>query len=148
MSESINIYGGSYRPRVRGEGGTRYIYDDFRSQWVVLQPEEGVRQCLLHYLVEECAYPRHRIGVEQKVDVNGQPQRVDVVVYDRKGGVYLVVECKAPDVRLTRSVLAQVVRYSVSTAAQYMAISNGGEHYIFRRGAMGAERVASYPPAP
>lgn len=125
-----------------------YIHDDFRAQWVVLQPEEMVRQCLLHYLVEMRGYSRHRMGVEQKVEVNGQPQRADVVVYDRRGGVYLLVECKAPSVRLSESVLEQASRYSVSVAAQYMAITNGCLHYIFRRDGLGAVAQGEYPPAP
>lgn len=144
----INIYGGSYRPRLRSEGGVTYIHDDFRARWVVLQPEEMVRQCLLHYLVEERGYSRHRVSVEQKVEVNSQLQRADVVVYDRRGGVYLLVECKAPSVRLTERVLAQAARYSASVEAQYVAISNGSEHYIFSRGSDGARLEREYPPAP
>ena len=144
----INIYGGSYRPKLQRCGETTYIYDDFRAQWVVLQPEEGVRQWWLHYVVEECGYPKLRMGVEQKVEVNHQAQRADVVVYDRQGGVYLLVECKAPSVRLSKKVLAQAVRYSVSVGAQYMAITNGGEHYIFCRDADCTRQQAEYPPAP
>lgn len=145
---AINIYGGSYRPRLRSSDGATYIYDDFREQWVVLQPEELVRQCLLHYLVEECGYPKLRIAVEQKVLVNNQQQRADVLVYDRAGRVYLVVECKAPGVRLGREALAQAARYSASVEAQYMAITNGSEHYIFSCEAESARQQEEYPPAP
>jgi len=144
----IDIYRSTYVPRLRREGSVVYIYDDFRGQWVVLQPEEGVRQCLLHYLVEECGYPKLRISVERKVMVNGQSQRADVVVYDRRGGVYLLVECKAPSVRITETALAQVVRYSVSVGAQHMAVSNGLEHYVFCRSGDVPRQLQSYPTAP
>lgn len=145
---AINIYGGSYRPRIRRVEGVTYIRDDFRERWLVLQPEEMVRQCLLHYLVGECGYSRHRVGIEQRVEVNGQPQRADVLVYDRRGGVYLLVECKAPCVQLSESALSQAVRYSVSVAAQYMAITNGSVHYIFHREGQRVSRLQEYPPAP
>ena len=69
--------------------------------------------------------------------LNGQPQRADIVVIGRDGKPLMLVECKAPDVRITRAVLSQAVRYNSVVGARYVILTNGIDHfcYEFRDGA-------------
>ncbi len=108
------------------------IYDEFRHRWVVLTPEEWVRQHYLKFLVAEKRFPNQLLAVEKKVMINGLPQRFDLLAYDRKGNPLLVAEFKSPSVEITQSVFDQAGRYNGILRAPYLLVSNGLHHFICR----------------
>ena len=121
-----------YDVRTTQRDGESVIYDSFRQKYVRLTPEEWVRQHFLHYLTQELDVPRGLVAVEKKVVVHGQPQRADVVVYDRSGDPLLLVECKAPDTPIKQSTFDQGARYNAVLGAPFLVITNGLDHYACR----------------
>mgnify|MGYP004702821079 CR=1 FL=1 len=108
------------------------IFDEFRRRWVVLTPEEWVRQNFLKYLQEVKGCPKPLMAIEKVVEINGLQQRFDLLVYDRKGKPLMVAEFKAPEVAINQAVFDQVIRYNNSLMAPYILVSNGMEHFVCR----------------
>lgn len=125
--EALNFK--NYSFRLKKADDKLWIFDLIRRKYVVLQPEEWVRQHVVHFLIEEKGYPKSLINVEKKLSVNGLTKRYDVVVYSKKGVVLLVVECKAPNVTITQQTFDQIARYNLSLNAQYLMVTNGINHY-------------------
>ena len=125
--EALNFK--NYSFRLKKTDDKLWIFDLIRRKYVVLQPEEWVRQHVVHFLIEEKGYPKSLINVEKKLSVNGLTKRYDVVVYSKKGVVLLVVECKAPNVTITQQTFDQIARYNLSLKAQYLMVTNGITHY-------------------
>ncbi|MEP7264591.1 MAG: type I restriction enzyme HsdR N-terminal domain-containing protein [Bacteroidota bacterium] len=109
--------------------GSSQIYDTIRKRFVTLTPEEWVRQNFLNFLVTEKQYPASLIGVEMLVRVNQMSQRADIVVYNRDGKPWLIVECKSPAINLNEEVFYQAARYNSVLKVPYIAVTNGMEHY-------------------
>lgn len=117
------------RLRARRRGDAVEVWDSLRETYLVLTPEEWVRQHLVAYLVTHCGVPPKRIVEEYAVALNGQAQRADVVVVDDAAEPLLVAECKAPGIPVGRQTLAQAVRYNSVLAARYLILTNGLTHY-------------------
>lgn len=115
--------------KVKKHNGTVRIYDIIRKKYVVLTPEEWVRQHMVHYLIDSKFYPAALIAVEKEIDLYGLRRRFDLVCYDRAGIPFLIIECKAPTVPLSQKVFDQVFGYNLVMAAKYIAITNGITHY-------------------
>lgn len=101
------------------------IFDQFRKKYVVLTPEEWVRQHFIHYLVSDCKYPANLIAVEQGIKRNGVIERADIVVFSKNLNPWMIVECKAANVPLTQAVFEQAARYNLKLGVEYLAITNG-----------------------
>lgn len=114
----------SSRIELKDEGGKTLIKDVVRKKWLVLTPEEWVRQHFITYLIDELEYPPASIAIEKKVEINGMPKRFDVLVY-HKGNTAMLVECKAPDVPLTQDVFHQACRYNTVLQAPVAILTNG-----------------------
>ena len=97
----------------------------------MLLPEEWVRQNLIHFFIDYLFYPKGLIGVEYLVKINNVPFRADMVVFDNQNKPLLIVECKSYNVKLTKDVLHQVLRYNMKLNVPYVIISNGLQHMIF-----------------
>ena len=115
--------------QVRRVNGQIQIFDVIRKQYVILTPEEWVRQHFIHFLAGHRNYPLPLIAVEQEIDVFGQRKRFDIVCHDRRGLPHLIVECKSPSVHLSQSTFDQVFQYNLAIAARYVAITNGCQHF-------------------
>lgn len=102
-----------------------------RNKKIVLTPEEWVRQHLINYLDSDFNYSKYRMAVEYEIKYNQLNKRADIVYFDSDRNPYLIVECKAPNVKLNKDVLHQIVTYNSKLNTPYMLISNGIEHYIF-----------------
>ena len=111
--------------------GRIYVKDFIRNKNIRLTPEEWVRQHLLHYLVQGLKYPKGLIKVETNVNINRLKQRTDIVVYNSSGEVFMVAECKRPEINVERDTLFQAVRYNAKLGAKYVLITNGNEHHCF-----------------
>lgn len=113
--------------RGKKEGDRTYIWDSVRRMFLVLTPEEWVRQHILGYLIDHLHYLPQQISLEHPVILNGMAQRADIVVFGNDAKAEILVECKAPDVAITETVLAQAVRYNSVVSARYILLSNGLE---------------------
>ena len=118
--------------RQRQNGGRTVVFDRIRKKWVPFTEEEKVRQYLIHFLVLQKGIPESHLSVERQITVNGLTRRYDLVVFDREGAPWLVIECKAPTVELTQTVVEQVGRYNKTLRAPYIAVSNGRQSIFFR----------------
>lgn len=105
------------------------IFDSFRRKYVRLTPEEWVRQHFLHFLCNEKHYPASLIRVEKSLIINGLPRRFDAVIHKKDGSPVLLVEFKAPEIKLSQAVFDQVAMYNLALHADYLIISNGLSHY-------------------
>lgn len=118
--------------KVKKQNGTLMIFDVIRKKYVVLTPEEWVRQHVIHFLTEVKNYPEALMSVEREIGLYGLRRRFDVVMFDRMGHPWLLLECKAPTVGLDRHVFDQAFRYNMVLAAPYVAVTNGITHYCGR----------------
>lgn len=131
MSVLPNLNFPPVRLRARRRGDKVEVWDSIRGIYLVLTPEEWVRQHLIACLVSHCGVQPLRIVEEYAVPLNGQPQRADVVVVDDLGQPLLLAECKAPDVAIGQQTLAQAVRYNSVLQARYVILTNGLKHYCY-----------------
>jgi len=120
----------SYNFRIKNSENNTYIFDVIRKKFVVLQPEEWVRQNCIQFLINEKNFPVSLINVEKVVQINGLNKRYDIVVYNSDGSIYLIVECKAPRVKISQSAFDQIARYNLALKASCLMVTNGLNHYF------------------
>jgi len=120
----------TYSFRLKNSENNTHIFDVIRKKFVVLQPEEWVRQHCVQYLINEKNYPISLINVEKVVLINGLKKRYDIVVFNPDGSLALVVECKAPKVKITQAAFDQIARYNLTLKASYLMVTNGLNHYF------------------
>jgi len=119
----------SHQFRIRSSGDKEEIFDDIRKKFVVLTPEEWVRQNFIAYLKNVKSYPTSLIAVEMSMKLNKMQKRSDVVVYNKLAEPLLIVECKAPNVKINQDVFDQIARYNMTLKVKYLIVTNGMEHY-------------------
>jgi len=107
----------------------KYIFDFIRKKFVILTPEEWVRQNFLKYLVDEKNYPASLIAVEKEFKLNKLSKRSDAIVYNKSGNPILIVECKAASVNIDQKVFDQIARYNMKLNVEFLVVTNGLEHY-------------------
>ncbi|RPD93012.1 type I restriction enzyme HsdR N-terminal domain-containing protein [Aureibaculum marinum] len=115
---------------VKSKENKQLIFDIIRKKYVVLTPEEWVRQHIIHYLISYKNYPKSIIAVEKQLTINSLKKRFDVLVFNTKGLPELIVECKAPKVKITQDTFDQIARYNLKLNAQYLMVTNGLNHYF------------------
>ena len=115
--------------KIRKEKEKVLIFDAIRRVWLPLTEEEWVRQNFVQYLVQVLNYPSALIAIEKEISLNDLKKRFDILVYDRNLKPWMLVECKAPAILLSESVLEQVLRYNMSVPVTYLIITNG--HYTY-----------------
>lgn len=103
----------------------QYIFDIVRKKNVVLTPEEWVRQHIVHYLINQYAFPKSLVSLEKKLTLNELTKRTDIVLYNHSGSPLLIVECKAPEVKITQSTFDQIARYNLTLKVPYLWVTNG-----------------------
>ncbi|OQX79417.1 MAG: restriction endonuclease subunit R [Bacteroidetes bacterium 4484_249] len=118
-----------YKFRIREIDHKKKIFDRFRKKFVSLTPEEWVRQNFLMYLTLEKNYPQSLIAIEAGLQLYKRKKRTDIVVYNNTGKPVLIVECKAPEVKLSQDVFDQIARYNMALQVNYLIVTNGLEHY-------------------
>jgi hypothetical protein len=106
------------------------IFDEVRKKFIILTPEEWVRQHVVQFLLQEKSYPKSYINVEKLIKVNNLNKRYDIVVFQPDGSIFLLVECKAPEVTITQQTFDQIARYNLTLKAQYLMVTNGLNHYF------------------
>jgi hypothetical protein len=114
-----------YQPKIKEEKGKEFVFDEFRKRWVLLTPEEWVRQNFLQYLTQTKKYPASLIAIEKEIKLGELKKRFDVVVYGKNSKPWMIVECKEMNVVLDKSVLDQALRYNITLNVPYLVITNG-----------------------
>jgi hypothetical protein len=125
--QKLNLPG--YELRVKVSEGKRLVLDEFRRKYVALTPEEEVRQRFAHYLVEAKGYPRSLIQTEYALKLNRMVRRCDILVHKPAGTPAVLVECKAPEVKITGETFDQAARYNMAFRVKYLMVTNGLQHY-------------------
>ena len=118
-----------YPIKLKEEKGTKYIFDPIRKKYLVLQPEEWVRQNFIQFLIKEKAFPESLIAIEKGLKLNELQKRADIVIYDNQAKPIVLIECKAPKVKINQDVFEQVARYNMVFKVPYLLVTNGLEHY-------------------
>jgi hypothetical protein len=122
----------SFDHQLKQEEGRIFIWDVIRKKHIVLTPEEWVRQHFIHYLISALNYPKTLIKIEGGLSFNRLQKRSDIVVFNREGNPWMVVECKAPDQPINESTVRQASVYNTTLKADYLVVTNGMKHFIFR----------------
>lgn len=120
----------TYTFRFKNSENKIAIFDEIRKKFIVLTPEEWVRQHVVSFLQQEKKYPKSYINVEKLIKVYDLNKRYDVVVYQPSGAIYLLIECKAPEVIISQDTFDQIARYNLKLKAKYLMITNGLNHYF------------------
>lgn len=120
----------SYSFRFKNSENKVSIFDSIRKKFIILTPEEWVRQHVVQYLLEEKKFPKSLINVEKVLMVNGLRKRYDVVVYNSDGSIFILIECKAPEVKITQATFDQIARYNMTMEAEFLMLTNGLNHYF------------------
>ncbi|MEL7222342.1 MAG: type I restriction enzyme HsdR N-terminal domain-containing protein [Bacteroidota bacterium] len=115
--------------RIKKQANKRYLWDEIRAKWLVLQPEELVRQLLIHYLLNQHQVSKNRIAIERGIKVNQLQKRCDILIYDQAMNPWLLVECKAPSVKLNQAVFRQIATYNMPLQVPYLLVCNGPHAY-------------------
>jgi len=119
-----------YSFRFKSNENKLYIFDPIRKKFIFLSPEEWVRQNVIQYLLIEKKYPKSLTNVEKVIKVKNRIKRYDVVIYNSDGSIFLLVECKAPNISITQETFDQIARYNSALMSEYLMITNGLEHYF------------------
>ncbi|MDA3930081.1 MAG: type I restriction enzyme HsdR N-terminal domain-containing protein [Prolixibacteraceae bacterium] len=115
--------------KLKEENGKLFIFDVSRKKYIQLTPEEWVRQNCLHYLRDVKKYPISLLSVERGFKVNNKNLRYDIVAYNKQAKPILLVECKAPDVKIDQSTFDQIAAYNLELDVPYLLLTNGIQHY-------------------
>ena len=121
------------KPSIKGEGGKDVIFCMIRKRWVLLTPEEWVRQNFLLWLTESLFYPASLIAVEKQLLLGDLKKRFDIVVYNNNAKAFMLVECKEMNVPLSENVLRQALRYNTMLQADWLVITNGSNCVAFKK---------------
>ncbi|MFA5555942.1 MAG: type I restriction enzyme HsdR N-terminal domain-containing protein [Flavobacteriaceae bacterium] len=119
-----------YSFRFKSSENKLSIFDEIRKKFILLTPEEWVRQNVVQYLLQEKKYPKSLVNVEKVIRINGLVKRYDIVIYNSEGSIFLLVECKASDVKITQEAFNQIARYNLVLKAEYLMVTNGINHYF------------------
>ena len=122
----------AYNFRVKSSENKMRIFDIIRKKFVVLDPEEWVRQHVIQWLINDKNYPATLINVEKQLTLHKLKKRYDLVVFKPDGQIDILVECKAYSQKITQEVFDQIARYNLEIQANYLMLTNGLEHYYFK----------------
>lgn len=125
--DSLNFPNYSFQIKTR-ENKT-LIFDIIRKKYVVLTPEEWVRQHCVWFLIYEKNYPKSLINLEKQFTLNHRRKRTDIVCYSSSGNPLLIVECKAPSIQISQETFDQIAKYNLQLNSKYLLVTNGVHHY-------------------
>ena len=129
MNIQLNLLDYQSELKIKKEDGKRYLFDPIRKTYLVLTPEEMVRQLLIQYLLAERNISKNRLALEKALKVNTMTRRWDLMIYRQDMTPWLLVECKAPEVKITQSVFEQISAYNLTLRVPYLLVTNGIDTY-------------------
>ena len=119
----------NYKFKLKSNENKTLIFDNLRKKYMVLTPEEWVRQHFVQFLIEEKNYPPSLIAIEKQVLVNNLKKRSDILVFNKEGNPDIIVECKAPKIKITQATFDQIARYNSTLNANFLVVTNGLNHF-------------------
>ena len=119
----------SYEFRLKREDGQQRIFDEVRRKYVALTPEEWVRQNFIKFLVDKRAVPMGLIVLEKQLFMNTMSRRPDILIHNNQGKPVVIIECKAPEIKISQDAFDQIARYNSVIKAPYLIVTNGLTHY-------------------
>jgi hypothetical protein len=119
--------------RMRKEKDKDFLFDPLRKKWLLITPEEWVRQNFVQYLIQVMKYPAALIALEKEIVLGELKKRFDILVYDPSHQPWMMIECKEMKVKMDQPVLEQVLRYNMSVPVSYIVITNGSFTYGWKR---------------
>jgi hypothetical protein len=119
----------TYNFKFKSSENKTLIFDKLRKKYMVLTPEEWVRQHFVYFLIEEKKYPVSLIAIEKQLTINNLKKRSDILVFNTDGKPEIIVECKAPSIKITQDAFDQIARYNLKLKANYLVVTNGLEHF-------------------
>ncbi len=120
----------TYSFRFKNSENKEAIFDEIRKKFIIITPEEWVRQHVVQFLLQDKKYPKSHINVEKLLKINDLNKRYDVVVYNPDGSIFILVECKAPEIKISQHTFDQIARYNMTLNAKYLMVTNGLNHYF------------------
>ncbi|AOW19418.1 type I restriction enzyme HsdR N-terminal domain-containing protein [Urechidicola croceus] len=119
-----------YQFKIKSSENKQLIFDIIRKKYMVLTPEEWVRQNFVQYLISEKKYPISLIAIEKEIVLNNLKKRFDILIFDPKGEPNIIVECKSPNVKITQNTFDQIAQYNMKINAKFLILTNGLSHYF------------------
>lgn len=119
-----------YNFRFKSNENKTLIFDIIRKKFVILTPEEWVRQHTLHYLIYDKKYPVSHINVEKQLLLNDTVKRYDIIIFKNDGEVHIIIECKAPSITINQITFDQIARYNLALNSDMLMVTNGLTHYF------------------
>jgi hypothetical protein len=137
-------------PQLTRDGDQVFVFDLLRKKNILLTPEEWVRQHWISFLLFGQGFPKGLITSERGLTYNGLQKRTDLLVFDREGLPYFLIECKAPEVEINQKVLSQAITYNQTLKCPFIGLSNGKKHVFM--GYVESEgkylQQSNFPPIP
>lgn len=131
--------------RIKEENQKEFIFDQLRKKWVALTAEEWVRQNFIQYLIKDKKYPSSLIAVEKEIQLGELKKRFDILVYDTGHQPWMMIECKAGDIKLDENVLQQLLRYNISVPVNYLIITNGNSSFAWEKSGSNLQMIEEVP---
>jgi hypothetical protein len=128
--ETLNLP--TYSFSVKSDEGRSYIFDPIRKKYVLLTPEEWVRQHFLQFLIQDKGFPASLVAVEKEFSFNRMKKRTDILAHNNRGEPVMLVECKSPSVPVTENVFNQIGLYNLAYKVPWLVVTNGMKHYCCR----------------
>ena len=120
----------TYSFRFKNSENKMAIFDDIRKKFILLTPEEWVRQNTIQFILQEKKYPKSYLNVEKIIKINDLIKRYDIVVFQPNGKIFLLIECKAPEISITQNTFDQIAQYNMTLQSNYLMVTNGLNHYF------------------
>lgn len=120
----------TFNVKIKHEGKKALVFDEVRKKWIVLTPEEWVRQHFINYIITAKEFPTSLLSIEKEIELNGTKRRYDAVVFNTAMQPVLLVECKSPDVAITEQTAEQALRYNLVMGVRYLVLTNGLQEIV------------------
>ena len=133
-----------YNFRLKKEKDKDFIFDVVRHQWIVLTPEEWIRQNFLQYLIQVKNYPPSLLSIEKMISLGELKKRCDIVVYKNQLP-WMIVECKEMNIDLRLPVMEQILRYNLALPVKYLVLTNGKNTFAFEVSQNGLIEINELP---
>ncbi len=119
----------TYNFKLKNSQNKTLIFDKLRKKYVVLTPEEWVRQHFVHFLIDQKRYPETLIAIEKQLTINNLKKRTDILIFNSDGKPEVIIECKAPSIKISQKTFDQIARYNLQLKAEFLIVTNGLTHF-------------------
>ncbi len=119
-----------FKLSIKNNENKKFIFDFIRKKWVLLTPEEWVRQNIISYLIEIKKYPKSHLKIEGSIKIKNVTKRYDILTLDKDFKADLIVECKSPTNKISKKVFDQIAIYNLEISSKYLMVTNGIKHYF------------------